>query len=268
MATLGEQAVGSIVKLNVNGTPWNFIVVQQGLPSTMYGSSCDGTWLLMQDIYITMAYVNSATGNDYAKSKINAYLNTDFIALLDSNVRDAIKQAKIPYRPGAGTGSDVASGADGLAVHVFLLSGRETGVTSSQLPEDGKMLEYFVGASNSKRIAYLNGTATAWWLRTPNYRYNTVACISVSGSHVSHATNQTASYGIRPALILPYNAIVTDGLVDGTIVAASKAITGNVTIGGVQRELTGAGYINIGGVLRDLSDSQVNIGSILKSLKG
>jgi hypothetical protein len=52
------------------------------------------------------------------------------------------------------------------------------------------------------------------------------------------------------------------------MVGDSKAITGSVIIGGVQRELTGKGYINIGGVLRDLSDSQTNIGGVLESLKG
>ena len=45
---LGTKAVGSVLKLNLNGSPKNFIVVHQGKPSSLYDDSCDGTWLLMQ----------------------------------------------------------------------------------------------------------------------------------------------------------------------------------------------------------------------------
>ena len=45
---LGQVAVGSIVKLNENGSPTNYIVVNQGIPgnSPLYDASCNGTWLL------------------------------------------------------------------------------------------------------------------------------------------------------------------------------------------------------------------------------
>ena len=47
---LGAKAVGSIVKIKVNGASKDFIVVQQGNPNTStYDSSCAGTWLLMKD---------------------------------------------------------------------------------------------------------------------------------------------------------------------------------------------------------------------------
>lgn len=41
-AKLGTKAVGSIVKLNVNGAAKEFIVVHQGKPSSLYDESCDG----------------------------------------------------------------------------------------------------------------------------------------------------------------------------------------------------------------------------------
>ena len=49
--TLDSKAVGSIIKLKVNGSAKDFIVVHQGKPSSVYDDSCAGTWLLMQDIY-------------------------------------------------------------------------------------------------------------------------------------------------------------------------------------------------------------------------
>ena len=50
-AKLGNKAIGSIVKLKVNGAAKEFIVVHQGKPSSLYDESCNGTWLLMKDIY-------------------------------------------------------------------------------------------------------------------------------------------------------------------------------------------------------------------------
>ena len=48
---LANKEVGSIVKLNVNGAATELLVVHQGLPSAIYDASCNGTWLLMKDIY-------------------------------------------------------------------------------------------------------------------------------------------------------------------------------------------------------------------------
>ena len=64
---IGSLAVGSIVKIKVNGSSRNFIVVHQGKPSSVYDDSCNGTWLLMKDIYESRQWDSSNT-NDYAKS--------------------------------------------------------------------------------------------------------------------------------------------------------------------------------------------------------
>ena len=95
---LSAKGVGSVVKIKVNGTLRNFIVVHQGKPSSIYDASCDGTWLLMEDIYETRQW-HSSNVNDYANSTIHSYLNSTFLNLIDANIRAQIKQAKIPYRP-------------------------------------------------------------------------------------------------------------------------------------------------------------------------
>ena len=57
MATrLGDMAVGSTVKIKVNGTAKNFIIVHKGKPSSIYDDSCDGTWVLLKDIYKRTAF--------------------------------------------------------------------------------------------------------------------------------------------------------------------------------------------------------------------
>ena len=56
---LGAKAVGSIVKIKVNGAAKDFIIVHQGKPSSVYDDSCNGTWLLMKDIYTTYTFGNN-----------------------------------------------------------------------------------------------------------------------------------------------------------------------------------------------------------------
>ena len=170
---LSTKAVGSTVKLKVNGTAKEFIVVHQGKPSSLYDDSCNGTWLLMKDIYENRVW-QSGNINKYESSDIHTYLNNTFLNLFESNIRDAIKQVKIPYRKNGGSGGTDQSGANGLSAKIFLLSGYEVGFTTSDnsyFPVDGAKLSYFESGTGSsalnKRIAYLNGSAASWWLRSP-----------------------------------------------------------------------------------------------------
>lgn len=210
---LGTKAVGSIVKIKVNGASKDFIVVQQGNPNTgTYDSSCAGTWLLMKDIYTTMKWDDS--NNDYKNSDVHSYLNGTFYNLIDSDIRNAIKQVKIPYQNGTGSGSSLATGSNGLSTKVFLLSGYEVGWTTSDngyFPKDGVRLAYFGNSSggNSKRIAYNGSSAAIWWLRSPyTYNYNYVWGVYAVGSDDYYWYDH--SYGVRPAFILPSTLVVSD----------------------------------------------------------
>lgn len=213
---LGTKAVGSIVKIKVNGASKDFIVVQQGNPNTStYDSSCAGTWLLMKDIYTTSTFGNN---NSYKDSSIHTYLNGTFYNLIDSNIRAAIKQVKIPYQNGTGSGGSLATGSNGLSTKVFLLSGYEVGWTTSDnsyFPKDGVRLAYFGNSSggNSKRIAYNGSSAAIWWLRSPGTSgSNGVWFVNTDGSN--YYTWCDDSCGVRPAFVLPSELVVSD---DGTV---------------------------------------------------
>lgn len=222
MATvaLSSKAVGSTVKLKVNGTAKNFIVVHQGKPGSMYDASCDGTWLLMQDCYENRQW-HSSNNNDYENSTIDNYLNTTFLNLFESNIRDAIKQVKIPYRKGAGYGKTVTSGSSGLSTKIFLLSSTEVNLVHGYEPtNEGACLSYFSGTAqngaDNKRVAKLNGSAAYWWLRSPYCRSSggSSSALVVSGSGSRDAYYCSYSYGVRPALVLPSNLLVSD---DGSV---------------------------------------------------
>lgn len=214
---LSTKAVGSTVKLNVDGALKEFLVVHQGKPSSIYDNSCNGTWLLMKDCYVSRAW-HSSNVNKYESSDIHTYLNNTFLKLLDSNIQEAIKQVKLPYRQNGGSGGTDRNGANGLSTKIFLLSGYEVGWTTSDnsyFPVDGAKLDYFAASSggNSKRIAYLNGSATIWWLRSP-LTGNTHYVWRVYSDGDYDGSDASGSGGVRPALVLPSTLLVSD---DGTV---------------------------------------------------
>ena len=205
---LGTKAVGSIVKIKVNGAAKDFIIVHQGLPSSAYDASCNGVWVVMKDIYTTMKWDGS--NNDYLNSDMTAYLNGTFISLIDADIRNAIKQVKIPYTNYSN--NNVMSGSNGLSCKVFLLSGTEVGFSGvSYMNTEGAKLSYFDSAS--KRVAYNGSSAAIWWLRSPHAGDNGyVWGVSTDGSYDGNWCSN--SYGVRPAFVLPSTLVVSD---DGTV---------------------------------------------------
>lgn len=207
-------AVGSTVKLIEGGTAVEYLVVNQGIPenSSLYDASCDGTWLLRKDIHSNRQW-NTSNVNKYESSAIDTWLNGDFFNTLGSVEQAAIKQVKIPYRKNGGSGGTDQSGVNGLSCKIFLLSGYEVGWTTNDyqyFPQDGAKLSYFEAgtgtSANNKRIANLNGSATYWELRSPGI-ISTGGVLSVASNGDYSGGNASVSIGIRPALVLPSNAL-------------------------------------------------------------
>ena len=227
---LSTKAVGSIVKIKVNGAAKDFIIVHQGLPSSAYDASCNGVWVVMKDIYTTSTFGNN---NSYKDSSIHSYLNSTFYNLIDSQIRAVIKQVKIPY-----TNSGVQSGANGLSTKVFLLSGTEVGFSGvSYMNTEGAKLSYFDSAS--KRVAYNGSSAAGWWLRSPgagNSYY--VWLVGSDGSYDYWYCGNTC--GVRPAFVLPSSLVVSD---DGTVSTnTAPAINASSTNLGEKNAPFGFGY--------------------------
>ena len=206
----GDIDVGATVKINENGQAVEHIVVHQGLPSDIYDSSCEGTWCLRKDIAENRVW-DSGNSNVLETSDIQSYLNDTWITRYDADVQSAIQQVKIPYRQNGGSGGTDRNGANGLSCKIFLLSGYEVGFTTSvnqYFPVDGAKLAYFLSGNDSsakqKRVAKLNGSATYWWLRSPyTGSTNNVWHVFSDGSY--RGWDADFSYGVRPALILPFS---------------------------------------------------------------
>ena len=208
-----DLAVGSSVYLMEDGVAVEYLVVNQGKPSgsSLYDDSCDGLWLLRKDCIKAMFWDDSDS-NILESSDIQSYLNADMFSKYDADVQNAIKQVKIPYRKNGGSTGTTVNSSDGLLCKVFLLSGYEVGWTTSNdnyFPVDGAVLDYFNGTSetDSKRISKMNGKAQDWWIRSQSIRGTTgVFYVGSNGSHYTSAPNYMKR-GVRPALVLPPNAL-------------------------------------------------------------
>ena len=217
--TLGSVAVESIVKIDENGSPVNYIVLHIGNPDVrLYGSTCDGAWLLRQD-FVENVQWNSTNANTLAGSTIMSTM-AGYLGRYESHIQSAIKTVKIPYHPGNGEPSwGIKSGENGLECKLFPLCGYEVGLSdpSGIMPADGAKLDYFKSGldteANSKRIAKLNGAAAAWWLRSP-VSLSTDGKFYILPDGSLGSTTVNPSYGALPAMIMDPTILVSD---DGTV---------------------------------------------------
>lgn len=223
---LNDYVVGTTVYVNVNSVRTPFILVNKGLPATstnMYDSSCDGMWLVMSNIYEKRQWhSNNNPYTSYSSSTIHSYLNSTFLNLLDSKIKNVIKTVKIPYTiwvtTDAVTGealevpsASVRYKTNGLSTRIFLLSCNEVGLSSSDTYE-GSQLSYF---NSTTRVSYYNGAAEIWYLRTPYVGGTGAYIVNTDGNSsggLSWAQSVSSSFGIRPAFVLPSDIQVDSNL--------------------------------------------------------
>ena len=188
---IGTLPVGSVVKIGVNGKSYDFLVVNQGIPSnsSLYDSSCDGTWLLIKDRYKTGSWgTGYAAQYGYEKSGILRVQKTMFDEI-DEPVRSSIKDVKIPYYS---EWYSLKTGANGLQVKTFDLSLREVSDVDPG-HKDGAKLSYF---SSGIDMDY-------WWLRTPYDISNGQIAYAVQYQGNVSTSPVQSGHACRTAFILP-----------------------------------------------------------------
>ena len=258
--TLGSVAVGSIVKIDENGSPVNYIVVHIGNPDVrLYGSACDGAWLLRQDIVENVQW-NSTNANTLVGSTIMSTM-AGYLGRYESHIQSAIKTVKIPYHPGNGEPFwNIKSGENGLECKLFPLGGYEVGLSdpSGIMPADGAKLDYFKSGldaeANSKRIAKLNGAAAAWWLRSP-VSTSTDGKFYILPDGSLGSTSVNPSYGALPAMIMDPTILVSD---DGTVGVPASPTALNVPIQVMQGRQIAVSWSAVDGVSSYILERKAN----------
>ena len=205
-ARIGTLDVGTTIYIDENSIPVPYIIVNHGKPqnSSLYDSSCNGTWVLRKDIYKIGEWRADASNKPIGADIYSSM--EEMLNLYGSNVKSSIKTVKIPYCVG-GRSSTVNSGANGLQCKIFPLGGYEVGwttSTSSVFPVDGAVLSYFEGTASTdkKRVSKYENTATPWWTRSSRTdQGNGVIAVGINGQ--PNYNTASASLGIRPCFILP-----------------------------------------------------------------
>lgn len=157
-----------------------------------------------------------SNNNEYDQEK-------GFLANFSANMRDALIPTALTVAKNTITDG---GGSETVTDKVFLLSNTEVGLTNENGIVEGKRLALFTTADNS-RLAYPTTeavskseykdttsltTSKAWyyWLRSPHTGYSN----GVRFVHSSGALNGDNAYsgyhGVRPALNLPSNVVVSD----------------------------------------------------------
>ena len=263
---LGTNSVGSIIKLNEFGSPVNYIIIQQGLPSSgNYDASCNGTWVRRQSAGVEKEWDSS--NNDYANSDIHSWLNntySGFLAALDDDIlSQGVLNVKIPYRPGSGTSGTVNSGSRGLSCRAFLLSMLEVGLTPGYSPREGATLSYFSSGGASRRIVNYNGSPARAWSRSPGLDRSGYYVCSVEADGDASNWYCDCSYAVAPALILDSDLWVSD---DGTLSinqppSAPSSISASNVIGNQNATVTlGAATDEDGTIANYIYERQVDGG--------
>lgn len=202
--TAGDLLVGQTVAIKESGTPIHYLVVHQGNPDAgLYDASCEGTWLLRNEIFTMKTYGSSRF---YNYSDMPNFLDPDISGSatfgLDEEIKNSMKTVKIPYHASTG---DIMSGANGLSCRAFILSANEYGFVSDlTVPVDGVVLDYFKNdGSGGNRIAYYEGEPARHWTRADRLNGSTVWI--VTGNGLMASLSASYSCGVRPAFILPYD---------------------------------------------------------------
>ena len=195
--TLGNKAVGSIIKLKESGVLAEFYVAKHDYESGLNGAG--RTLVVRKDCYDTRAW-HSSNVNAYASSAIDTWLNSTYKGLLDADIQSVIGTTQFYYTPGNGSTSVTT-----LTRAIFLLSVTELGKTASYANTEGSALSI----ASSLQIAYRNGSAVAQWTRSP-YTNNTndAYCLYTNGNVYDYYCTNT--YGSRPAFLIPSNYAVED----------------------------------------------------------
>lgn len=194
---IGELLTGTVVYMNVDGIRTPYIVVHQGNPDTaVYGASCNGTWVLMKDIYsLTHWQVRQNTYYHDSSDCLVRQLAQSFPSKLDTVIQNnliPLKLLNIQY-----------SWQDISGDKIFPLTS-----------DDLSNMDYFSDGVVSKRIAQYNGAATDYWLRDPDSYGAKIKYVTKSGTISTFDENSyPGGYqgkGFRPMYILNTASLIAD----------------------------------------------------------
>lgn len=199
---LSDMEEGALVKLKESGSPVEFYVAKHDYESELNGAG--RTLLVRKDCYDNRQW-NSVDENAYGASSIDIWLNNGYMDLLDPKVKDEIATTKIRYTIGNGS-----SALGNLDRYAFLLSLTELGKSHDYANVEGSALPI----ASTLQIAYLNGSPTYQWTRSP-YTGKTDRAWRLGSNGNIYNYICTDPIGSRPCFTLPSTILANaSGLIE------------------------------------------------------
>lgn len=189
---LGDMKLGTLVKLNENGTPAEFYVACHNYEAGLNGNG--RTLVVRKDCYDMRPF--SSKKSSYSSSSLNDFLVGTYFNLLDAGVREMV-----------GTTKFYSTDAPTLERSVFQLSVTELKGPDSGAPKEGSILPI----ASILSVAPLHGSNISQWTRTPFTSFpGFVYCLDNIGKVSAVGFNNPC--GSRPAFTLPASTLVGDDL--------------------------------------------------------
>lgn len=199
LPSLAEMAEGTLVKMNESGAPVEFYVAKHDYESELNGAG--RTLVVRKDCYDNRAW-DAGNINTYASSDLDSWFNSTYKNMLDADIRSLIGTTKIRYTLGNGNWT-----VGTLERAIFALSATELGQSVNWFNVEGSVLPI----ANTLKAAYMNGSATTQWTRSPStLSTNDAVCLIFNGSASSYYCR--ISYGSRPCFTLPSTLTVDENM--------------------------------------------------------
>ena len=212
--------VGDNKTMTINGTSYQIDIIGKNHDTYADGSGTAPLTFQMHDSYTSNYAMNSSNSNTggWAYSSMRDTHLPAIFALMPSEVQAAIKAVKKLTSAGAKS-STINTTADML----FLLSEIEIfGSTSYSKNGEGSQYAYY-SAGNSK-VKKRNGTAGAWWERSPRGDIATHFCY-VLHTGVAGNYNATTKYGVSFAFCFGKGAKMISFTYSGVLYYAEEGMT-------------------------------------------
>lgn len=217
---ISSLSVGSIVNVYYHGALRPFIIVQIGNPdNSIYGSGCDGVWLI--DKYVIyrehgrQKMMNDDSDAYYNQSSLHSFLNSTYFNDLGSGARRSISGVNIPYISNVTIdGKWGTATISNMNTKVFILSATELGSILDSSRDNyfplGKKMSYFETGTwlgyfgNNAGAMHPGGTSSAdyrsYWTRSmamsPYY--------DLCGSNFTQPRTKATDYcDVRPCFVVP-----------------------------------------------------------------
>lgn len=239
---LSDLPVGTIVNFRENGTYVPYEIINQGAPShqgekfscyyggttlevttSVYDSSCNGTWILRYQRSTTWPYNTSGSTNWGTGSEHSYCMNTFYPMITDKHL---VKQVVLPSPTGQSTVGVITTSC-------FLLSAFECGqlfhkdsgdlVPLSKYPQCGAPLQWvnpywdhaYGENPNSSIIAGHDPNAEKWlntWMLRSTIKGRDSAVYGVNGGSqgIIGDSQSNRTIGIRPTMVLNADALVDE----------------------------------------------------------